>query len=403
MFGQGFDSPHLHFEHNSILNAVVFLSAIMQIIRNTFFIGLTIFLIACNNSKEDKMGTDNDTAYSCMKIPARFGSSDSLTNSITPVGDTSYAGMVLIPAGTFEMGADNKQASQDEYPKHKVSLDSFYIDITEVTNAQFKKFVDATGYITTAERKPDWEELKKDVPPGTPRPHDSLLVAASLVFNSSSGPVNLNDYTAWWSWIKGASWKHPQGHGSSIVGKENFPVVHVSWDDAMAYCKWAGKRLPTEAEWEYAARGGIINNIYPWGNEHVNTGKPKANSWEGKFPYFNEQKDGFLRSAPVRSFSPNGYGLYDMAGNVWEWCSDWYDHEYYKQLDGKVTHNPKGPGKSNDPDDPYTQKRSLKGGSFLCNDSYCSGYRVSRRMKSSPDTGLEHTGFRCVKDVKLSK
>ena len=334
-----------------------------------------------------------------MDVPSRFGNTSDST-SVQFCGDTSLENMVLILGGLFDMGADNEQASSDEYPKHKVQVASFYMDITEVTNTQFKKFTDATGYITTAEKKPDWEELKKSVPPGTPKPPESELVAASLVFKISSGPVNLNDYNQWWSWVKGASWKHPEGPGSSIAGKENYPVVHVSWDDAMAYCKWAGKRLPTEAEWEFAARGGMINNIYPWGNEHVNAEKPKANSWEGKFPYLNEQKDGFVKAAPIRFFLPNGYGLYDMAGNVWEWCSDWYNADYYKTLQNKTSTNPQGPDKSFDPQDPYTPKRSLRGGSFLCNDSYCSGYRVSRRMKSSHDTGLEHTGFRCVRDVK---
>jgi formylglycine-generating enzyme required for sulfatase activity len=313
--------------------------------------------------------------------------------------DTSLTGMVLIPGGSFEMGGDNEQASADEYPKHKVTVDAFYIDITEVTNAQFQKFVDATGYITTAERKPDWEELKKAVPPGTPKPADSLLVAASLVFRQSSGPVDLNDYMQWWSWVAGANWKHPEGPESSIRGKENYPVVQVSWYDAMAYCKWAGKRLPTEAEWEFAARGGLINNIYPWGNEQLNAGAPKANSWEGKFPYLNEQRDGFLKYAPVKTYTCNRYGLFDMAGNVWEWCSDWYDQDYYQSAAKNISVNPAGPPKSYDAQDPYTPKKVLRGGSFLCNDSYCSGYRVARRMKSSPDTGLEHTGFRCVKDV----
>jgi formylglycine-generating enzyme required for sulfatase activity len=353
---------------------------------------------SCNNSNNSSQNQKQDTTHSCMAVPSRFGS-DTSSSAIGFNGDTSNAGMVYIPGGTFEMGGDSDQASEDEYPKHKVTVGAFYIDITEVTNAQFQKFVDSTGYVTTAERKPDWEELKKTVPPGTEKPADSLLVAASLVFKPGNGPVDLNNYSQWWSWVAGANWKHPEGPGSTIKGKENFPVVHVSWDDAMAYCKWAGKRLPTEAEWEYAARGGLSNNIYPWGNEHINVGAPKANSWEGKFPYLNEQKDGSYKQAPVKTYNCNRYGLFDMAGNVWEWCSDWYDHNYYKSVAGKTVANPGGPQKSFDPQDPYTPKRVLRGGSFLCNDSYCSGYRVARRMKSSPDTGLEHTGFRCVKDV----
>lgn len=357
-------------------------------------------LFSCNsNVKHDKVAELKDSAHSCMAVPPRFGTGDSSVSGVVASGDTSVAGMVLIKGGTFDMGGDNNQASSDEYPKHKVKLDAFYMDQNEVTNAQFKKFVDATGYISTSERKPDWEELKKSVPPGTPKPADSLLVAASLVFKPSKGPVDLGNYAQWWNWVKGADWKHPEGPSSNLNGKENYPVVQVSWDDAMAYCKWAGKRLPTEAEWEFAARGGLTDNIYPWGNEHVNAGKPKANSWEGKFPYFNEQKDGYVTLAPVRSYAANGYGLYDMAGNVWEWCKDWYDYNYYKTLEGTTTVNPTGPSKSFDPEETFTPKRSLRGGSFLCNDAYCSGYRVARRMKSSPDTGLEHTGFRCVRSV----
>ncbi len=314
--------------------------------------------------------------------------------------DTAHGGMVLIPGGTFGMGGDNAQASEDEYPKHTVSVNAFYLDITEVTNAQFKKFTDATGYTTTAEQKPDWEEMKKTLPPETPKPAENLLVAAALVFKQTTAAVNLNDYSRWWVWVAGASWKHPQGPESNIAGKENYPVTQVSWYDAMAYCKWAGKRLPTEAEWEFAARGGLQNNVYPWGNEGVNEGKAKANTWEGKFPYYNEKKDGYVTAAPVKMFAANGYGLYDMAGNVWEWCSDWYDYNYYKSFNGKTSLNPTGAAKSFDPADPATAKKVLRGGSFLCNDSYCSGYRVARRMKSSADTGLEHTGFRCVQDVK---
>jgi formylglycine-generating enzyme required for sulfatase activity len=272
------------------------------------------------------------------------------------------------------------------------------MDQHEVTNDQFAKFVESTGYLTTAERKPDWEELKKQLPPDTPKPDESLLVAASLVFTPPSQQVDLNDYSQWWTWVPGASWKHPEGPGSDIKGKGNFPVVHISWDDAMAYCKWAGKRLPTEAEWEYASRGGLINNIYPWGNEHINTGKAKANTWEGTFPNVNTAFDKFKGLAPVKSFAPNSYKLYDMAGNVWEWCSDWYRNDYYSTVDSpNGISTPLGPKDSFDPDEPYTPKKVSRGGSFMCNDSYCSGYRSARRMKSSPDSGMSNLGFRCVK------
>jgi formylglycine-generating enzyme len=365
----------------------------------TPLLGFLFLLAACKNPVANQQTANADTSHSsCMKPPSRFGTI--ATDSITTSGDSGYQNMVFIPATTFEMGGDNNQASADEYPKHTVTVNAFYIDITEVTNAQFQQFVQATGYITTAERKPNWEELKKELPPNTPKPPDSVLVAASLVFKQSNQPVNLSNYNQWWSWVKGANWQHPQGPNSSIKGKENYPVVHISWYDAQAYCKWAGKRLPTEAEWEAAARGKLKNNIYPWGNEHVNTGTPKANSWEGKFPYMNEKKDGFITTAPVKTYAANSYGLYDMAGNVWEWCSDLYNYNYYQQLAGKNTTNPQGATTSYDPDEPTAVKRSLRGGSFLCNDSYCSGYRVARRMKSTPDTGLEHTGFRCVKEVK---
>ena len=360
---------------------------------------LLLLAVACKNAQENLTEKKKDT-ISCMNVPSRFGSgNDSAHQQISSNGDSSTVGMVMIPGGDFMMGGDNDQASADEYPKHRVRVKKFWMDATEVTNKQFERFVTATKHVTVAERKPNWEELKKSLPPGTQRPDESLLVAASLVFKPTSGPVNVNDYNQWWSWTKGADWKHPQGPNSNIEGKENYPVVHVSWEDAQAYCKWAGKRLPTEAEWEFAARGGLQDKIYPWGDEPVNNGHEKMNSWEGKFPYQNDMKDKYFTAAPVATYQANGYGLYDMSGNVWEWCNDWYDANYYKTL-GSFTDNPQGPDKSYDPEDEFTSKKSLRGGSFLCNDSYCSGYRVARRMKSSPDTGLEHTGFRCVKDAK---
>ncbi len=312
----------------------------------------------------------------------------------------SIEGMAFIPEGTFTLGARETQfARQDEFPNRKVSVSSFLMDIHPVTNAQFRIFVESTGYITTAEKDIDWEEMKLQLPPGTPRPHDSLLRASSLVFKSPSHQVSLNDYQSWWQWKTGANWKQPYGPGSSIEGMDNHPVVHVSWDDAQAYAQWAGKRLPTEAEWEYAARGGNDDFIYPWGNEPVSP--EKANYWQGVFPYNNEVDDGYEGVAPVQSFPPNGYGLYDMAGNVWQWTSDWFHAGYYSTLPAsQVTHNPKGPSSSFDPQEPGVPKKSIRGGSFLCNDSYCAGYRASSRMKSSPDSGMSHLGFRCVKDIE---
>ena len=334
------------------------------------------------------------------KLPSRFGALKMKSNTgkqsvISQINN--HEGMVWIEAGTFSMGADNEQGRQDEYPKHTVKLNGFYIDVTEVTNEQFAAFVKATRYKTTAEKNVQWEELKKQLPAGTEKLSPEMLKAASLVFVPTENPVNLQDYSQWWQWIHGANWQHPKGSNSDIFGKEKMPVVHVSWDDANAYCKWVGKRLPTEAEWEYAARGGLKNKLYSWGNENVDSGKTKCNYWQGSFPNKSENKDGFFGAAPVKYFAPNAFGLYDMAGNVWEWCADLYNNAYYNQLaKNGVVNNPKGPAKSYDPDEPLIAKRVMRGGSFLCNQSYCSGYRNAARMKTSADSGMEHLGFRCV-------
>ncbi len=309
-------------------------------------------------------------------------------------------GMVFIPAGVLDMGGDNDQASEDEYPKHKIALEAFYMDETEVSNREFMRFVEATGYITIAEQALDWAEISKDLPPGTPPPPDSLMQPGALVFQKTNQPVSLNDASQWWKWTIGASWKQPFGPESNLDGKMDHPVVQVAWEDASAYAKWAGKRLPTEAEWEWAARGGSKGSIYPWGNEDVNVaGHQFANFWQGLFPYENTLKDGYSSTAPSKSFPANAYGLYDMAGNVWEWCSDWYDAAYYSK-EAAVKDGSLGPTQSFNPANPYTPAKVMRGGSFLCNDEYCSGYRNSRRMQSSPDTGLNHTGFRCVKDIR---
>jgi formylglycine-generating enzyme required for sulfatase activity len=302
--------------------------------------------------------------------------------------------MVWIPGGEFVMGSDDADATEAEGPLHQVKVDGFWMDETEVTNAQFREFVEATGYVTIAERPIDWEEMKKQLPPGTPKPPDDVLVPGSLVFSPPDHAVALHDYSQWWQWMPEADWQHPKGPGSPI--KDDHPVVHMAYEDAVAYAEWAGKRLPTEAEWEFAARGGVYDEPFAWGDELTPDGKYLANFFQGNFPHNNAVMDGFNASAPVRSFPPNGYGLYDIIGNVWEWSSDWYRYDAYQSRTGKLTVNPEGPAMCYDPQDPYALKRVIKGGSFLCSREYCSNYRPSARIATSIDSGQEHLGFRCV-------
>ncbi len=366
------------------------------------FICIAFWICSCHSDKgkgkqaQTAAANTDSLSYCSPGSKSSYILKASQKEASIPEGKTSHNGMVHIKGGTFMMGATDDEGRPDEYPAHKVEIKSFWMDQHEVTNAQFRKFVKATGYVTVAERKPDWEEMKKQLPADTPKPPDSLLVPGGLVFSPPDHPVPLNNPALWWKWVPGADWRHPEGPGSTIEGKDNFPVVQVSWEDANAYAKWAGKRLPTEAEWEYAARGGLKEKKYPWGDENPETGTPKANTWQGHFPNKNTDWDKFSGLAPVMSFASNDYKLYDMAGNVWEWCSDWYDATYYKSLAGKVTKDPDGPAESNDPMSPTMPMRVIRGGSFMCNKSYCKGYRVTSRMMSSPDSGLENLGFRCV-------
>ena len=367
-----------------------------------FYISILILLIlfSCKTTTEKEEQASQQIDDCCMPdVSNRFTGSAGSGADVHPTQMDESGEMMLIPGGTFTMGARETQfARQDEFPNNDVQVDSFYMDIHPVTNAQFRTFVEATGYITIAEQPVDWEEMLKQLPPGTPKPHDSLLVPSSLVFRSPKHRVSLNEYQTWWEWVPGANWKHPLGPDSSIEGKDDYPVVHISWYDAQAYAQWAGKRLPTEAEWEYAARGGNNDFIYPWGKERVTP--ERANYWQGKFPYYDTGEDGFEGIAPVMSFPPNGFGLFDMAGNVWQWTADWYHAEYYQMLASEnLSLNPTGPETSYDPMEPGIPKKTIRGGSFLCNDSYCAGYRASARMKSSTDSGMLHLGFRLVRDI----
>lgn len=323
----------------------------------------------------------------------------------------SINGMVLIPGGEFLMGSDEGYAYPNESPAHTVRVNAFLMDAFPVTNVEFRRFVEATGYTTVAERPIDWEELKQQVPPGTAKPPDEILQPGSLVFHPTEGPVDLRNMANWWRWVTGASWKHPEGPGSDIENRLDHPVVHIAWEDANAYAEWAGKRLPTEAEWEFAARGGLNGKRYAWGDEERPDGRWMANRWTGDFPYRNDEKDGFAGTSPVGSFPANGYGLHDMGGNVWQWCADVYHGAAFADRAGseEICCNPSGPdenaierplpGDPSPPDVAGTLRRVIKGGSFLCHPDYCESYRPAARRGMTPDSASSHLGFRCVKDI----
>lgn len=331
------------------------------------------------------------------------GFEPTLEHAVRPA-DAAPAGMVWIPGGEFSMGmldprgevCGGPDAMPDARPIHRVTVDGFWMDATEVTNRAFARFVRETGYVTVAERTPRAEDY-----PGAP---PEALVPGSVVFAPPAGRVTADHPLLWWRYVPGANWRHPEGPRSDLTGREQHPVVHIAFEDAEAYARWAGKRLPTEAEWEFAARGGKAGELYPWGDELQPDGRWRANIFQGDFPRRNTRADGFAATAPVASFPANGYGLHDLAGNVWEWCSDWYRPDTYAldaaKNDGGAVRNPRGPAAADsvDPQEPGVRKRVQRGGSFLCTDQYCTRYMVGSRGKGAPDTGSNHAGFRCVQD-----
>ena len=302
------------------------------------------------------------------------------------------SGMCRVAGGTFRMGSDRHYP--EEAPVHRVTVSSFWIDVTPVTNRQFKEFVKATGHVTVAEIVPD----AKDYPGALPH----LLYAGSLVFSPPLHRVNLRDWSQWWQFLKGADWRHPYGPKSNINGLDNHPVVHVAYADVLAYARWAGKDLPTEAEWEFAARGGLDGAEYAWGDDFTPNGEHRANTWQGNFPHENLNTDGFARTSPVKAFPPNGYGLHDMIGNVWEWTSDWYSEKHEDDAPKAccIPDNPRGGREdgSYDPCQPNIKipRKVLKGGSHLCAPNYCRRYRPAARHAEPVDTSTSHVGFRCV-------
>ncbi|MGY4401879.1 formylglycine-generating enzyme family protein [Bradyrhizobium sp. USDA 3315] len=311
---------------------------------------------------------------------------------VANVDETGASDSIFIPGGTFRMGSDRHYP--EEAPSHMVSVDGFWMDRTPVTNRQFKQFVRATGHVTFAEVAPD----PKDYPDALPH----MLFTGSLVFTPPDYPVDLRDYSQWWTLLKGANWRHPYGPKSNIKSLDDHPVVHVAHADALAYARWAGKDLPTEAEWEFAARGGLDGAEYAWGDEFVPGGVHQANTWQGHFPFENRCEDGHARTSPVMTYPPNGYGVFDMIGNVWEWTSDWWAPKH--RADAKkaccILQNPRGGCEhdSHDPALPLSRipRKVIKGGSHLCAPNYCRRYRPAARHAEPIDTSTSHLGFRCI-------
>jgi formylglycine-generating enzyme required for sulfatase activity len=302
--------------------------------------------------------------------------------------------MVWVPGGTFTMGSDLAQYPE-EGPPHPVTVDGFWIDQYQVTVEEYRQFVRATGYKTVAERTPD--------PAYYPNADPAALVPGSMVFQKARGPVPMNDIRNWWAWVPGACWKHPEGPRSNTAKREKHPVVHVAWEDVEAYATWAGKEIPTEAEWEYAARGGLDGALFPWGNEERPRNRIMTNHWQGEFPRVNLKQDGYEGTAPVGKFPANGYGLYDVAGNVWEWTRDFFTSKH----PDAVTHaccvpqnprveSPDGSYDLSDPGGQHIPRRVIKGGSHLCAPNYCLRYRPAARQPQMVDTGMAHIGFRCI-------
>ncbi len=327
---------------------------------------------------------------------AARGPAIGVDNRPAPPG-TAPDHMAWIPGGTFWMGCDDC-GMPDARPAHLATVDAFWMDSTPVTNAQFARFVNETGYVTVAERTLDPAQF-----PGAAK---DMLVPGSIVFVApATTPATLDDPSQWWKYAPGVSWAHPEGPTSSPVGREQHPVVHVAYEDAQAYATWAGKRLPTEAEYEFAARGGLDRNRFAWGNDLTPGGRSMANTWQGNFPVKNSGDDGYLGTSPVTAFPPNAFGLYDVGGNVWQWCSDWYRPDTYATAAAKgvPATNPQGPADSFDPQEPGPAKRVVRGGSHLCSDHYCSRYLVGSRGKAEVSSGTSNLGFRLVQSASQSR
>jgi len=367
---------------NAALPAAVFLFAAVAFIAAMAYEGAGPLPSDSSFASSDIVGTRTEEEVTLQSAKVRTSS------------NPTYRQMIYLPGGRFTMGALDSQP--DEFPPHEVELDGFWIDIHEVTNRQFAEFVNATGYVTTAERPPELRSLQPEVDREALKILPEMNTPGSICSYQPQSREELDPEKgaySWWRYVAGADWKHPEGPNSSIDTQMDHPVVHVSWLDAMAYCEWAGKDLPTEAQWEYAARGGRDGQAYPWGAARNPDGKWLHNIWQGEFPITNTGADGFLHTSPAGSFPANDFGLFDVSGNVWEWCKDYYQPEYYSE---SPRTNPPGPSSSFDPMDPAVIKRVQRGGSFMCSEQYCIGYRTTARMKGEEDTGAFHTGFRCV-------